>query len=171
MGHNFPIRNVRMMTRGFYSPFWGFVLGGLVVCIAAVFMGLPVALGRAIPHYAAPDERAWAAGLIQPDAPTSCCGPADAYWADRTEPCSAADLLAMPKCALVAIVDDPRPPEDFTPMRPALAPGTRVLVPQSKIRKPPSYNPTGHNIVFLNVWSASVGETPTVYCWEPLAQF
>ena len=121
--------------------------------------------GRAIPKYASPSEKAWANALKQPGNPTaSCCGPANAYYADKVEPCTHKDFLKNEDCALVAIITDTRPNEDFIPYRYPIKVGTRVIIPKDKIRRHPSANPTDHNVVFLD-------EDRWVYCWEPLAEY
>lgn len=104
-----------------------------------------------------PDERAYFNTLMQPDHPTtSCCGVSDVYYADQTEPCGPEH---GPQCALIAIITDTRP--DAPLNRRHVPPGTRVVVPRSKIRRMPSENPTSHNLIFL-------GSENSVYCWEPL---
>lgn len=115
--------------------------------------------------YGAPDINDWYAGLKQPDHPSvSCCGWADAYYADRVDECGPKDAA---DCALVAIITDTRPdtltlPDGRVLNRPHMPPGVRVSIPASKIRKVPSENPTDHNIVF-------VAQNGYVFCWEPAA--
>lgn len=117
--------------------------------------------------YEGPDESDWYRSLKMPDAPvTSCCGAADAYYADKVEPCAPSDPS---NCVLIAIVTDTRPDErilqDGTKLHRTPQPvGTRVPIPMSKIRRNPENNPTDHNIVFFKD-TDTIGRV--VYCWEP----
>lgn len=99
-----------------------------------------------------PVIKAWYAKLKQPDNPTvSCCGEADAYYADSFE---------VQGDQYVAIITDERKPEEVQG-RPPIPIGTRILVPNFKIKFNEG-NPTGHGIIFL-----SQGSTPVVYCFLP----
>jgi hypothetical protein len=89
----------------------------------------------------------WYKSLMQPDVPgASCCGEADAYWADETH---------VRDGKVYAVITDPR---DLTALgRPQLSIGTEFEVPQSKVKwgptdpdKTPSKNPTGHTVVFIS---------------------
>ncbi|SDT34946.1 hypothetical protein [Bradyrhizobium canariense] len=82
----------------------------------------------------------WYQDLKQPDNPVaSCCGEADAYWADSFE--------TTPDGDYVAIITDPR---DDAPLRRIhRAIGTRIVVPKNKIKWDEG-NPTGHGLIFLN---------------------
>jgi len=103
-------------------------------------------------QYAAPDIREYFASLMQPDNPrVSCCGEADAYWADQTD--------TGPNGELIAIITDTR--DDGPLKRAHVAVGTRIVIPPSKIRRHPIPNPTGHTLVFLGAYG-------NVYCYEPL---
>jgi hypothetical protein len=94
-----------------------------------------------------PEVRKWFQGLMQPDNPSiSCCGEADAYWADNFE---------VQGDQYIAIITDTR--EDAPLGRPHIAPGTRVAVPNHKL-KYDAGNPTGHGVIFMN----TIG---TVYCY------
>lgn len=89
----------------------------------------------------------WFCTLMQPDAPNvSCCGEADAYWADR---------VATDGDQTIAIITDDRPDEPL--MRHHVPVGTRIVVPPNKIKWDRG-NPTGHIVIFL---------TPAndVYCY------
>ena len=79
-----------------------------------------------------PAQRQWFNGLKQPDNPNvSCCGQADAYWADGYE---------VKGDQYVAIITDTR---DDTPLgRRHIENGKRVAVPNSKIKWDRG-NPTG----------------------------
>jgi len=102
-----------------------------------------------------------------PDAPTTpCCGKSDAYFADKVDECGPTDLVitsvggSAPDCFMVAIITDTRD----VPGRQSIPLGTRIAIPQNKIRKKiPTPNPTDHNIIFVNP------TTKQVYCWEPTA--
>lgn len=86
-----------------------------------------------------PDISGWYKSLMQPDHPdASCCGEADAYWADSFE---------VDGDHYVAIITDERP--DAPLGRPHVDVGTRILIPNNKI-KHDAGNPTGHGIVFVN---------------------
>jgi hypothetical protein len=123
---------------------------------------------KAQTRYASPDLSEYYAALKQPDNPSvSCCGWADAYYADKTDSCGPQDEV---DCALVAIITDERPntmtlPDGRTLVRPPIPVGTRISIPQNKLRRPAIVNPTDHNIVFV----AYPGGYTRVYCWEPAA--
>lgn len=100
-----------------------------------------------------PEIDAWYASLMMPDQPQkSCCGVADAYWADEFE---------VKDGHYVAVITDERK----VPGRTFIAFGTRILIPDNKLPKPEIQkpNPTGHGIVFMNYGN--------VYCYFPPAQF
>lgn len=76
---------------------------------------------------------------MQPDQPEySCCGTADAYWADVTE---------VKDGKVIAVITDDRP--DGPVGRRHVPVGTRIVVPQNKIKWDRG-NPTGHIVIFLN---------------------
>lgn len=84
------------------------------------------------------DVRTWYRELKQPDNPrVSCCGEADAYYADSFE--VAGD-------SYVAIITDER--DDVPLGRPHIDPGTRIAVPNHKL-KYDAGNPTGHGVIFV----------------------
>ena len=89
----------------------------------------------------------WYKGLMQPDNPVmSCCGKADAYWADKVEVIGG---------KVFATITDTR---DDKPLgRPHVPPGTRVEVPPHKMKWDKG-NPTGHVVIFL-------GPNLSVYCF------
>jgi hypothetical protein len=96
-----------------------------------------------------PHVRAWFQKLMQPDLPTiSCCGEADAYWADSFE---------VDGDRYVAIITDERP--DGPLGRPHRESGQRIVVPNHKIKWDDG-NPTGHGIIFI-------GMGGQVYCYVP----
>lgn len=82
----------------------------------------------------------WFKALKQPDNKLmSCCGKADAYWADKTE--------TGPNGELYAIITDDR---DDEPLRRRHVPiGTKILIPPHKIKWDQG-NPTGHAVIFLS---------------------
>jgi hypothetical protein len=103
-------------------------------------------------QHQAPDISDYFKSLKQPDLTvSSCCGEADAYYADKTETGSDGELYA--------IITDTRPDEPLK--RPHKDVGTKVLVPTYKMRKVPIFNPTEHTIIFL-------GRNNFVYCYEPV---
>ena len=100
-----------------------------------------------------PIERAWYQNAKQPDRrEASCCGEADAYWADAYEVNAGGDV--------VAIITDDRP--DAPLLRQHIPIGTKIVVPKNKIMQADQpRNPTGHGILFMGAW------THVVYCYSP----
>ena len=97
---------------------------------------------------AEPQIAAWFATLMQPDNPVvSCCGKADAYWADEVE--------TGPNGETIAVITDTR--DDGPLERPHVPVGTRIVVPGAKIKFDQG-NPTGHIVIFL-------GYQRQVYCY------
>jgi hypothetical protein len=94
-----------------------------------------------------PSVSKWFKSLMMPDNPTiSCCGGADAYYAD---------VFEADGDRYVAIITDTR---DDAPLgRHHVEPGTRILVPTRKL-KVDSGNPTGHGVIFLS-------SSDTVFCY------
>lgn len=89
----------------------------------------------------------WYAGLRQPDNPKqSCCGEADAYFADQ---------IVVEGDKVFAIITDDRP--DGPLGRQHVPVGTRIEVPAHKY-KFDAGNPTGHTIIFLSL-------SLNVYCF------
>lgn len=134
----------------------GWIIVGLII-LAILILLIGYANAKTI-GYATPDENDWYATLMQPDNPhTSCCGAADAYYAD--------DTAEGPGGQTIAIITDTRPDQRTLPngnkiYRDHIPVGTRIPIPPEKIRKHPVFNPTGHTIVF-------VGTGGWVYCYEP----
>jgi hypothetical protein len=86
-----------------------------------------------------PEIRGWYQALMQPDVPNaSCCGEADAYWAD--------DVHFRDGKTYATITDD-RPDEPRG--RPHVDVGTEIEIPNNKLKWDKS-NPTGHGVVFLS---------------------
>ena len=91
--------------------------------------------------------RQWFQKLMQPDNPImSCCGEADAYWADSFE---------VDDDRYVAIITDERP--DGPLGRPHRNVGEKIVVPNNKIKWDEG-NPTGHGVIFI-------GNAGQVYCY------
>jgi hypothetical protein len=86
-----------------------------------------------------PTIRKWYQALMRPDVPaSSCCGEADAYWAD--------EIHVRGGKTYVTITDD-RADEPLG--RPHMPVGTEIEVPDIKLKWDES-NPTGHGILFLS---------------------
>lgn len=97
-----------------------------------------------------PAVRKWFQSLMQPDNPSiSCCGESDGYYADSFE---------VKGDQYIAIITDTRD----VPGRPTLAPGTRIIVPNHKL-KYDAGNPTGHGVIFVRYDPGE--ETFAVYCY------
>ena len=100
-----------------------------------------------------PHVRQWFQSLMQPDAPAvSCCGEADAYWADEWDgPSGDGETV-------IAIITDERG-DTFSngTTRPHIEPGTRIVVPVGKLKFDQG-NPTGHGVIFLS-------GAGSVYCY------
>jgi hypothetical protein len=83
--------------------------------------------------------REWYQALMQPDNPNaSCCGEADAYWADE---------IHVKGGKTYATITDDRP--DAPRRRPHIDVGTEIEIPDHKLKWDKS-NPTGHGVLFLN---------------------
>jgi len=83
--------------------------------------------------------QAWFRALMQPDNPmVSCCGEADAYYADSFE---------VQGDEYVAIITDTR--EDAPLGRPHIPSGTKIVVPNNKLKFDRG-NPTGHGVIFVS---------------------
>ena len=106
-----------------------------------------------------PEIRQWFQELKQPDYPTSsCCGVADAYWADSYEVSEHGEY--------VAIITDER--DDAKLTRPHIPVGTKIVVPNAKIKWDKG-NPTGHGIIFVANVGDPEGTTDgwMVFCYLP----
>ncbi len=122
----------------------------------------------------------WFEGLMQPDNPwQSCCGEADSYLAD--------ELDRGPNGEWIAIITDGRDDQVPCPScdggyrkRQHREPGTRIVVPEAKIKFDQG-NPTGHGIIFMPQISSTIGADYSVndmggnpiipYCYLPPALF
>ena len=86
-----------------------------------------------------PAIKQWYQALMQPDVPTaSCCGEADAYFAD--------DVHVRDGKTYVIVTDDRA---DEPRGRPHIEIGTEIEVPNHKLKWDKS-NPTGHGVIFLS---------------------
>jgi hypothetical protein len=94
-----------------------------------------------------PAIREWYQGLMQPDNPAaSCCGEADAYWAD--------EIHVRDGKSYATITDD----RDDAPLgRPHVPNGTVIEIPDHKLKWDRG-NPTGHGVMFL-------GRQGVVFCY------
>lgn len=117
--------------------------GWIIVALACV--ALVLFIGNVRAHDSGqwtnsdPAIRHWYQGLMQPDNPTaSCCGEADAYWAD--------DVHVRDGKTYATITDD----RDDAPLgRPHVDNGTEIEIPNHKLKYDRG-NPTGHGVVFLS---------------------
>lgn len=115
---------------------------GTVILIAIVLsVALSVsAKSRDFGQWENSNNKLWFESLRQPDNPAlSCCGEADAYWADKVE---------VQGDKVYAIITDDRP--DAPLGRRHIPVGTRFEVPPHKIKYDRG-NPTGHIVIFINV--------------------
>lgn len=86
-----------------------------------------------------PAKRDWYQSLMQPDIPTaSCCGEADAYFADE---------IHVRDGKTFAVITDDRP--DAPRGRPHVDLGTEIEIPANKLKWDRG-NPTGHAVIFLS---------------------
>lgn len=125
----------------------GMVSVFLLVAILALVAFIKVGFAHDPEH---PEEDAWYAALMQPDAPSvSCCGKADAYWCDSPHTRDGRNYCT---------ISDDRVVMNRTP-RPV---GMEIEIPNKKMMDGhiTRGNPTGHDVVFL-----TSGEVPSVYCY------
>lgn len=118
----------------------------IVVVWLAFFASVALLHARDLGQWAGEDQAiaSWFQTLMQPDNPTvSCCGQADAYWADQVE--------TGPHGETIAVITDER--EDEPLMRHHVPVGTRIVVPNKKIKFDKG-NPTGHIVIFLDFENA-----------------
>jgi hypothetical protein len=113
------------------SIVFAFAVGGLISAAHARDLGQWDEMDRAV--------REWYQALMQPDMPTaSCCGEADAYWADE---------IHVKEGKTYATITDDRPDEPRR--RPHVDIGKQIEIPNKKLKWDKA-NPTGHGIVFLS---------------------
>ena len=113
----------------------------LAMAILVIALSIHLARARDLGQWGESDlvVHHWYQTLMQPDNPAvSCCGEADAYWADSFE---------VDGDKYVAIITDPRPDEPLR--RKHIDIGTKIVVPNNKLKYDQS-NPTGHGIIFLS---------------------
>lgn len=136
----------------------------IIVALTPVIMAFAVAIGIFLAKPAMPrdlgqweatpsDVKQWYKTLMQPDIPDiSCCGEADAYWADS---------FMTEEGKTIAIITDTR--DDGPLARPHIEPGTRIVVPEHKLKYDQG-NPTGHGVIFVNgrspLWNVLCYVTP-----------
>lgn len=139
------------------SPWIPFALFGLVIFIIAMLSGRASARDLGQWTDTDPEISLYYKNLMMPDNPSvSCCGTADAYWADSFEATSDGEY--------VAIITDQRADEPLR--RQHFDVGTKIIIPNRKLKFGPddpqrdeaNKNPTGHGIVFLSAGGA-------VYCY------
>lgn len=126
----------------------GFIIA-IILLLLAIALFAPRAHARDFGQWEDSDPRIslWYRSLMQPDNPgVSCCGKADAYWADKVE---------VEGDKVFAIITDDRADEPLR--RPHVPIGTRIEIPKHKYKFDRG-NPTGHNVIFLSV-------TLQVYCF------
>lgn len=112
-----------------------------VIALAIVLFSVRISPARDLGQWqnADPATVEWYKSLMQPDVPTaSCCGEADAYWADE---------IHVRDGRTYAKITDDRPDEPRG--RPHVDIGTEFLIPDNKL-KWDSGNPTGHSVIFLS---------------------
>jgi hypothetical protein len=113
----------------------------IIIAFAGVLIFIALANAHDNNHGGVGDPaiQQWYRGLMQPDNPSaSCCGEADAYWAD--------EIHVRDGKTYATITDD----RDDAPLgRPHVENGTEVEIPNHKLKWDKS-NPTGHGVVFLS---------------------
>jgi hypothetical protein len=98
-----------------------------------------------------PENDAWYGSLMRPDHPTqSCCGLADAYWAD--------EVHVKDGRTYVTVRDDR---DDALLGRPHVPNGTVIYVPDTKLKWDKG-NPTGHGVLFMRY---SPDGNEVVFCY------
>lgn len=117
------------------------VLARVVAVAIIATLGIGAAFARDDGQWGGADPaiREWYKGLMQPDVPTaSCCGEADAYWADEVH---------VRDGKTYAVITDDR--DDAPLHRPHVDIGTEIEVPPNKLKWDRG-NPTGHGVVFMS---------------------
>ena len=117
-------------------------LAVIIMCLAVlVILACHAAFARDLGQWEASDPavREWYQSLMQPDVPAaSCCGEADAYWADE---------IHVRDGKTFAVITDDR--DDAPRGRPHIDVGTEIEIPNNKLKWDRA-NPTGHGVVFLS---------------------
>lgn len=107
-----------------------------VVVIASLLVAVFAAHAHDPDHH---EFSAWYNELMQPDAPrSSCCGEADAYWADE---------IHFRDGKTYATITDDR--DDAPRGRPHIPNGTEIEIPDNKLKWDRA-NPTGHGVIFVS---------------------
>jgi hypothetical protein len=107
-----------------------------------------------------PAQKAWFENLKQPDQPAvSCCGESDAYWADSFVVSGGGEYVAI----ITDTRDDKLPDGRTRHHRPV---GTKIVVPNAKIKWDEG-NPTGHGIIFMPAYDATLDGAAIPYCYLP----
>ena len=130
----------------------------LAMAVLAIVVLVRTAQGRDSGQWVDVGERisGWYAHLMRPDAPGSCCGEADAYWADEVK---------ISDGQVWAVVTDDRPDEPLG--RPHIPRGAMIYVPPEKMKSDKG-NPTGHVIVFLgSQWDGASFHNFEAVCYVP----
>lgn len=143
---------------------WWLIVG--VLCGMSLALLMVSVRARDLGQWDAIDPviKAWFSRLMQPDtiaygqSPISCCGEADAYWADTVH---------VRDGKIFAVITDDR--DDGPLMRIHEDIGTEYEVPPNKIvgKEQNLGNPTGHIVIFLGTayWGANQQRTRPVLCW------
>jgi len=133
--------------------YWCLVGGGtLLIVLSAFWMGKANARDSGQWETTEPHIRQWYQELRQPDNPRmSCCGEADAYYADR---------LYTKDGKNIAVITDTR--EDEPLRRPHVPVGTEIEIPNHKYKYDRG-NPTGHSVIFLTLPDSN--GVREVYCF------
>jgi hypothetical protein len=139
-----------MLLGAFILTQGGEVLGGTLVGLAGVVLVVIAIVLLLIPARAHahddgqwgnsdPAIRDWYQSLMMPDLPqTSCCGEADAYWAD--------EVHVRDGKTFATVTDD----RDDAPLnRPHVDIGTEIEIPNHKLKWDRG-NPSGHSVAFLS---------------------
>lgn len=129
----------------------------VLAVVLALTAGGAIARDQGQFENSAPERRKWFTEQMMPDEeasghPASCCGVADAYYADDYE---------TKDGRFFAIITDDR--DDAALKRAHVNVGTRVEIPQNKFNDTRLHgpNPTGHGIVFMRTGSNFM----FVYCY------
>ncbi len=134
------VQKIRRADRSYYRACETIIILGIAGLLLALCAGFAWSRDLGQWENNDPAVSAWYRGLMQPDNPqVSCCGEADAYWAD--------EIHVRDGKTFATITDD----RDDAPLRrPHIPIGTEIEIPPYKLKWDKS-NPVGHNIVFLSV--------------------
>lgn len=139
--------------------FW-WVIIGLIIGVAFILLLNVGVRARDLGQWGNTDPaiKEWFRTLMQPDNPTSsCCGEADAYYAD---------IVEVKDGQTIAVITDERDDRPLGRMHEDI--GNKYVIPAKKIKFDKG-NPTGHIIIFLSgpSWNANRDGPPKrdVYCY------